>query len=416
MRQFIRYSVPLFVFCGLLVLSAAPAVAQGMGIGPGFPTTEGIRFGAFSIHPALYSAMRYEDNIYFVPDNYRPANSRSIPQGIESDFVLNTVPSILFSLDVPTFTMQAGYRYYNDMYLGFDDPDNRHDQLNGNNHTFTGLIDYKAPFGLMIGGSDLYMIMQTYENSTQYVDYLRGDQTHNEAQGWLGFRHGPEDNIFFLARYHNVTDEYIHFSQYDRMGHLVDGQLRMKFFPRTAVVAEGGYGLFGYAHLASFDSTGWWAKAGLQGQVTGVLFMMLKGGWAMSEYQNGFNLATWLADAELTFVFPTQTQFGFGYKHLARPAADTNYALVHEGYLSLSQLWWSRLTTSLYGNYLYSDFSQPLSRHEDLIQGTLDLNYQFVHWLYFGGGYRIERLLFDNNIDRNTTTRNIGLVHLQAQF
>ena len=410
MRYCVRYSVPLFVFCGLLVLSAAPAAAQGV-IGPGFPTTDGIRFGAFSIHPSLYEAMRYEDNIFFVPTNYKPPNNRSIPQSIESDFVVNTVPAIVFSLDWPTFTMQAGYRYYNDTYLRYDDPNNEHHLLNGSNHTITGLLDYRAPFGLLLGVADTYMLIQTFETSTEYVDYLRGDQTHNEAQGWIGFRSGPEDNFYLEARYHNALDQYRNYNVYDRMGHLFDGQLRMKFFPRTAVVAEGGYGLFGYARVNSFDSSGWWAKGGLQGQVTGVMYMLLKGGWQMSSYVNGFNLSTWLANAEFTFIFPSLTQLSFGYRHYGRPAADTNFAISHEGFLGLSHL-----ATTLTASYLNSEFSQPAARHEDLLQGNLDLNYQFVYWLWVGGGYRFEQLLFDNNVERNTTTRNTGIVHLQAQF
>jgi len=136
----------------------------------------------------------------------------------------------------------------------------------------------------------------------------------------------------------------------------------------------------------------------------------------MSDYVNGDDLSTWMADAELNFVFPSQTQLGFGYRHYARPAADTNYAISHEGFLGVTHLWWSRLATSLYGSYLYSDFSHPLTRHEDLLQANADLTYQFVHWLFLGGGYKLERLLFDNDIERNTTTRNIILVHLQAQF
>ncbi len=416
MKSFIRYSVSLFVLCGLLVLGATPVVAQGMGIGAGFPTTDGIRFGAFSMHPAIYSALRYEDNIFFVPDNYVPENDRSIPQGIEADFVINTVPSVTFNLDWPTFRMMAGYRYYNDTYLGYDDPNDQHDLLNGNNHTVTGLIDYKAPFGLMIGASDTYMIIQTFESSTQYVDYLRGDQDHNEAIGWLGYRHGPEDNIYFLARYHNVIDKYKNFEDYDRMGHLADGQLRMKFFPRTAVVAEGGYGAYGYTNLESYDSVGWWAKGGLQGQITSVMYLTLKGGWAQSDYANGNNLATWLADGEIAFMFPTQTQLSLAYSHFARPAADTNFAISHEGRLNLTQMFWSRLAARLSGAYVNSDFSDPFARQEDLFQGDLDLTYQFVHWLFVGGGYRYERLLFDDDSERNTTTRNIGIVHIQAQF
>ncbi|MCL4195745.1 MAG: hypothetical protein KJZ87_28675, partial [Thermoguttaceae bacterium] len=106
-----------------------------------FEETDGIRFGAFSLHPSAYTAIRYVDNIYFVPNDYEPLNEGSVPQGVESDFILNIQPGVLLRLRVPTFTAQAAYKFYNDNYLGADDPDNRHALLNASNHMVSGLLD-----------------------------------------------------------------------------------------------------------------------------------------------------------------------------------------------------------------------------------------------------------------------------------
>lgn len=408
MGQETKSSFVFWFACCLFLVAAGPVGAQGL--------TDGVRFGSFSIHPSMYTSLRYDDNVYFVPDNYRPENERSIPQQIESDLVFNVMPGIIFNLGVPTFTARAGYRFYNDTYLGTDDPDNRHDDLDAANHNFSGLLDYQAPFGLMIGASDSYAIMETYEETEQFIDYLRGDQIHNEARGWLGFRHGPYDNLFIRAMYRNVLDQYDNFDQYDKLGQFVEGELRLKFFPRTAVVAEGGYGMTEYDRAEEFNSTSWWAMGGLQGQITNHLMTVLKGGWAMADYDTYDDLGTWLANAELTVFFPLQTQLTGGYRRFFRDAADTNYYTSHEGYLHLNRLWWARLNAHVMTSYQYNIFSEPLERQEDFIQAGFDLNYRFVHWLFIGGGYKMEYRIYDDAEVRETTIRNVGTIHMQAQF
>lgn len=393
----------------LVVFKALPIHAQ-------VAETDGIRFGAFSIHPSLFTAMRYNDNVYFVPNNYRPENDRSIPQSIESDLVFNVVPAIHFDITVPTFKTRVGYRFYNDTYLGMDDPDNRHNDLNASNHYFNGLLDYNAPFGLMIGGQDEYAILQTYEETEQFLDYMRGDQTHNDARGWLGFKHGPYDNLYFKATYINLIDKYKTYPDYDKMGQYADGELRLKFFPLTAWILQGGYGLVDYERIQAFDSNTWYAMTGLQGQITTHLLVVAKGGWQMADYQENADFSGYLADAELTALFTPVTQWTVGYRRLFRDAADTNYYTTHEGFTRFSWLYGSRLNTTLYGSYQYNDFSTPLDRHEDFVQAEFDLTYRFVYWLYMGGGYRLEYRIFDDGEVHETTTRNIGTIHLQALF
>ncbi|MDP8222708.1 MAG: hypothetical protein P9L99_05055 [Candidatus Lernaella stagnicola] len=392
----------------VVLLLAGPAWAQ--------QETDGIRFGAFSIHPSLFSALRYNDNVYFVRNDYQPEDERSIPQSIEGDFVLNVAPSIYFDVTVPTFQTRVGYRFYNDNYLGYDDPDNRHDDLNASNHTFSGLIDYNAPFGLMIGAKDDYTIMETYEETEQFVDYLRGEQIHNDARGWLGFRYGMYDNIYFKSTYIHLLDEYNTYEEYNKTSQYVDGELRLKFFPRTAVVTQGGYGMVDYEQIQAFDSTAWYAMGGLQGQITSHLLMMAKGGWQTADYQENDDFTGWLAQGELTAIFLGNTQWTFGYRRFFRDAANTNYYTSHEGYTRFARLWGSRFNTDAYVSYQYNDFSAPNERHEDFIQGTLDLSYRLVYWLYVGGGYRLEHRVYDDDEVRETSTRNTLSVNLQAVF
>ncbi len=411
MRLALTRRTVAFALLVAVVLAAAPAFAQHTR-----QETDGIRFGAFSIHPSLLTAFRYNDNVYFVANDYRPEDERSIPQGIESDFVLNVVPAIFFDVSVPTFQFRTGYRFYNDNYMGYDDPDNRHDDLNASNHTFSGLLDYNAPFGLMIGASDNYTIMETYEETDQFVNYLKGNQIHNDARGWFGFRYGMYDNIYLKATYIHLLDQFETYEEFDKSSQYIDGELRLKFFPRTAVVAQGGYGIVDYDQIQAFDSTNWFAMGGLQGQITSHLLMTAKGGWQMADYQEGDDFAGWLAQGELTALFLGNTQWSFGYRRFFRDGANTNYYTSHEGYSRFSRLWGSRLNTDAYLSYQYNDFSAPNDRHEDFIQASLEISYRFVYWLYVGGGYRLGHRLYDDNEIEETATRNTISVNLQAVF
>jgi hypothetical protein len=410
-----RHGIAARVIVFLLVLAglggAAPALAQQA------TPTDGIRFGAFSIHPSLYTALRYSDNVYFVPTDYRPADERSIPQSIESDLIFNVVPAIFFNLAYPTVKASIGYRFYNDMYLGVDDPDNQHDKLNGSNHTAGALVDYKAPFGLLLGVSDNWTKMQAYEQTDEFVDYLRGDQIHNDGRAWLGWRTGAYESFYFKATYLNFIDQFDHFRDYNKMTQIADGEMRFKFFPLTAVVLNGGYGMVEHTGFQELDSTNWYAQAGVQGQITNALSLVLKGGWQMADYKEGEDFAGYLATGEMTAQFLGQTRLTFGYQHLYRDGTDTNYFTTHMGYLRFYRLWVSWLTTTLDGNYQYNDFSKPNNRHEDFIQGNFDITYRLVYWLYLGAGYQIEYLMRDNIAEPDTTTmRNTVLVHLEAKF
>jgi len=409
MRRGLHSRMTLFILTALLVGGlVAPSFAQ--------EDTGGIRFGAFSIRPSLYTALRYNDNIYFVPDDYRPETKRSIPQSIEGDMVLNVVPEVLFDVTVPSFRTYVGYRFYNDSYLGMDDPDNRHDDLNASNHTFRGLLDYDAPFGLMFGGSDDYSLMQTYEETDQFVDYLRGEQIHNDARGWLGYRFGTYDNIYFKATYINLIDEFERYAEYNKISHFGDGELRLKFFPRTALILQGGYGWIDYDQIQAFDSSNWYGLGGLQGQISSHLLLTLKGGWQQADYQENDDFEGYLAHGDITTLFASETRWSLGYRHYFRDAADTNFYSGHEGYTRFSRLWASRWLTTLFFSYQLNDFSQPNERQEDFIQGSVDLTYRFVYWMYIGAGYLYENRVYDNDLIKQTSSRNTGILHLKAIF
>ena len=381
-----------------------------------YDVTDGIRFGAFSIHPSILTAVRYVDNIYFLPNDYVPEDRYAVPQNLESDFVINVTPSILFDVTIPTLTVQAGYKFFNDNHLGYDDPGKNHHKLNASNHTFSGLIDYQAPFGLIVRVRDAYTNQEEFEESEDFVDFIQGEQMHNDARGTLGFVHGPENNLFISYTYVNIIDEYVTAKEFDKMNQMHQGEIRLKFFPRTAVVAKGGYGIVDYERIQAFDSTNYWGMGGLKGQITAHLLLTLLGGYSMYDYQEGDDGLGPLAEAELGLVFPSATKLALGYRRKLVDAVNTNFYTSDEGYLTFTRLWGNRLTTTVFGSYQYNEFSEPFDRHEDFIQAKLDITMRLIFWLYTGAGYQLEHKIFDDALDRDITTRNIVLFKLIAQF
>ncbi len=403
----------------LLVAAAALAVVVTTAMSAYAQDQEpvnGIRFGAFSIHPDLYTALRYNDNVWFEPNNYRPANPRSIPQSIESDFVFNVTPSINFNIDASTFHMSASYRFYNDTYLGFDDPNHQHHLLDGSNHTVGGVIDYTAPFGLMVGGSDTFEKFEMYEQTGQFIDYVRGEQSHNDGRGWLGFKTGPYESIYFNAMYTNLIDKYEFFPGYNKTTQYLDGEFRLKFFPLTAFVMQGGYNFVTHETFHAADSRAWYADAGIQGAITSMFLLTLKGGYTQADFVTPPGYKTYLATCELTFLFPGQAKLLLGYHHILLPGVDTNYVETQQGVLDFSKTWFSKLSTELVVTYNYNNYSDPVPRLENLILGTFDLTYRIVYWLYGGLGYELDYQILDRLGLKTTAVRNMPNIHLEAKF
>lgn len=381
-----------------------------------FEETDGIRFGAFSLHPSAYTAIRYVDNIYFVPSDYEPLNEGSVPQGIESDFILNIQPGVLLRLRVPTFTAQAAYKFYNDNYLGTDDPDNRHALLNASNHTASGLLDYQSPVGVFVTAQDTYTAQEAFEPSDVYVDYIVGDQDHNEALGRLGYKYGPETNLYISGEYKYATDRYELAEESDRDLWFGIGDLRLKFFPRTSLVFQGGHGEITYLNNEDSNSVVNFGLGGLVGQITPHIQAIAKGGYQTNEYQDGESGAGFIGNAEIGGVWEPNMRVAVGYKRSFIDAATTNFYTSDEGYLTFYRLWRERLATEAYLSYQSNEFSRPFDRHEDFVQARLELTLRMIFWLYTGAGYQYDNKAFDDGDIQNTTERNIVFVKLVAQF
>ncbi len=392
----------------------------GIGLFPGsigaFDNTDGIRFGAFSIHPAIFTSIRYVDNIYFLPNDYTPENEFSVPQNLETDFVANVQPSILFDLSVPTFTAQLGYKFYNDQYMGYDDPGNNHSNMSASNHTFSGLLDYQAPFGLLLKVQDSYTNQEVYEDNSDFANFVQGEQVHNDARGLVGFAYGPEDNLYLAYTYVNIIDQFDRYQDFDKMTHMHQGDIKFKFFPRTAFLSHGGYNIVDYTDLQGYDSVAYYGQAGLKGQITRHMILTMLAGYNYYDYRASADGQGPTGDAELAFVWQNSTKLAFGYKRRFKDAVNTNYYTSDEVYLTFNRLWVSRLNTSLFGSYQYNEFSEPISRHEDFIQGNLDVTLRLIFWLYTGVGYQIEHKLYNDDAVDEATTRNTVLLKVIAQF
>ncbi|MBZ0271415.1 outer membrane beta-barrel protein [bacterium] len=410
MRRLFARSIPCGVFC---VLFAATLVGDAHA----FEESEGMRFGAFSLHPSVYTSIRYVDNIYFVPTDYEPETEATVPQEIESDFVFNLQPALNLRLRIPRFTLEAGYRFYNDSYLGDDDPNNVHSRLDATNHTFTGLLDYQSPPGIFVKGDDTYVVQKAFEQNAQYVDLVQGDQEHNEAHGTLGYRYGEEENLYIAGTYTNIWDQYAEpFELLNRRGNFGDGDLRLKFFPKTALVLQGGAGEYVYPENPDGDATVYYGMGGVTGQLTRVLRIILKGGYHVSDYAENDDYQGPIGQAELSALWSEDARVALGVRRQILDSSTTNFYVSDEVYLLLYRVWGHRLATEGYGSYQSNEFSDPFDRHEDYIQLRAELTLRLIYWLYLGGGYQYDTLQFDDGDTETTTNRNIYFLKLLAKF
>ncbi len=391
-------------------------VLNAFSIAEAYEETEGIRFGSFSMHPSVYSALRFNDNIYFVEDDFTPTSLAEVPQQKESDLVFNLQPALTLRINTPRFKVEGGYRFYNDHYLGYDDPDDRHSKLDSSNHTFNGLMRYDAPVGLFMSASDTFVDQETFEDSEDYIDQIQGDQQHNEARGVMGLKRGPENNFYLAGSYTLVEDRYEKMDDYDRRAWSADGDLRLKFLPRTALLFLGGYGQVTYPNLEEYDSTTTYYLGGFGGQITNILHLKLLGGYQQNEYEtsDSFDGPIWLG--EISGIWGQETSVAVGVRRRILDASTTNYYISDEVYLKFYRLWLQRLTTEAFASYQSNEYSLPYEHHEDFVQFKFDAMLRMIFWMYVGGGFQYDGVDFNDDIDSTTTTRNVFLGQVLAKF
>jgi len=377
----------------------------------------GIRLGALTIHPSLTTAMRYEDNIYFVPDDYEPGPDSEIPRDKESDFILNIRPDLLLGVYLTNFKFNVGYNLYGDVYTGYDDPEEIHNELNAINHSFRGLVSYTAPVGFFINIRDGFVVQEALAESEEFVDYVRGEQKHNDGTATVGYRRLPNDSVYIGVSYRNITDLYDveKFDIYNRMAHLVMLDLRLKFFPKTAWVVEGSGGTIRNPNETDLNVLIYSAMTGLVGQVTRHIQITVKGGFGVWNYAVNDDYKNFLAKGEIALVWPSQTRISAGYDHRVTDATDTNFFVTDEFYLRFQRLFFQRLMVGVKGSYQDNEFSTPVDRKEKFLQVGADLNLRILYWLYAGTGYARDMKTVDTG-DESNISRNIAYIKLMAKF
>lgn len=400
------------VFGLLAVLMACPAFGEkqdGMG---------GIKLGALTIFPSLVTEARYNSNIYFVPEE-EVDRLRLGTNEMESDFIINVSPDILFDVSVTSFNFQFGYNFYGDIYTGFDDEESKHDELNASNHQFRTKLSYDSPVGFFIGLKDAFLVQEAFTESDEYVDYLMGDQLHNDGTVTIGYKRPPEENVYFGVSYRNIWDKYQEedFDIFDRMGHLGMVDLKLKFFPRTAIVVDLEGGTYRNPEEPDYNVLLYQGVAGLVGQITNHLQLTAKGGFGVWDYAINEDYRNFLASGEIAFVWPPDVKVAAGYDHRIVDATDTNFRVTDEFYLKYGHRFLNRFKLDLLGSYMLNSYSRPYEREETFLQGKLDFTTRILYWFYIGVGYNLERKVIDPGEQTESyIMRHIGLLKLIAGF
>ena len=181
-----------------------------------------------------------------------------------------------------------------------------------------------------------------------------GWATPGNVMGWkLGYRFGGQ--LFNDASFTDLSNIHNDVT--------LNGQ--WKFFPRTAMLYEGGFRVLDYTSTSStmVDSHPLWTTLALNGLLTNHFGVYLKGGWKSMFYQTGPTYSGPLIRAEFSWYPKPKTEVGaeernvglsaiaMGYERSAENSYIGNYYVSDRGYLNMSYFVGGVVLLNLNGGY-----------------------------------------------------------------
>ncbi len=128
----------------------------------------------------------------------------------------------------------------------------------------------------------------------------------------------------------------------DNMSHDFSIGSEWKFLPKTSFIVEAIYGMVIHSNisetnkalLGSYDSTPILGRVGLLGVITPKLAAKIYLGWAYSDYENGTDFNSFVANIEFTYGFTPKSRIVFGYEREFTDVVFSNYLEYHKPYLN----------------------------------------------------------------------------------
>jgi hypothetical protein len=381
-----NFRVTLLGACLGLFVSAIAARAQ-VPVLPFEPGTGNLRLGPVRVHPFLGVAELYDDNLFLQP------------RDTKDDFITVVSPGLTFHLPVGRHDFTVGYRADFLEFARFSHENTvRHDGK-------VGLLG-KYPGGLSWYAQD--EALRTNERPNTEQEPLI-ERTQNNAT--VGAEYAFADRWAAGVDYYNTIYDYgnqqplpdgtrrDYGTQLNRMEQLVTTDLYYLIQPKTALLAEYGYGKINFASdvtAADRDSTVYLGRAGVRGEITSKLTALAKLGYQQLDFDNHArkNFEGFVASVDLVYLPRERTKIDLLVDRSTPVASFVSqgdaFFVSNSVTLTIQQMLGDRMRGFVSGTFANNSYEQS-SRSDDYYAGAVGLNYQIREYLGVSAAYLYAR-------------------------
>jgi hypothetical protein len=198
---------------------------------------------------------------------------------------------------------------------------------------------------------------------------------------------------------------------------------RWKFLPKTAIVLESNFDSRSYAATGNTPSLLLRGMAGLQGLLTTKVAVVAKAGWGYDfapppASAMGSNANTFLAHAELAYLFNEATNIKVGYYRSLEPVPVYQTVRDDRIYGDGRMLLSGRLALHAYGALDFLGFAAGSNRLDTSVTVDPSIEYQILPWLYAAGGYTLSMRVagIPNASSSESYTRHEAYLRVSAAY
>lgn len=374
----------------------------------------GIRVGDFELHPGISGELGYDSNFFqsagevtpagsvvAIPETYRPMlpdGTRYGGTGVFNEPIVGTFRfRVTPSLSLETLgperraeddseaappkvnlkaTLSASYNELVALDSQYSDAVADRRYLSGDVAIALDILPQR-PWGVGLTGQ-YNRSVQPVNDPTVPPGFQRSTFRAGSALKWRPGGGMLEWSLGYDLTYVLFEDEA--FSNFSSVGHNVALRGRWLFFPRTALLYAGDYGVVDYPDGGTIKPRGapLSSKLGINGLITNHLGALVIGGWKSFFFAAREEFDSFIANVELTWyplarpdLAPEQAGVGLsavtlGYRRDARASYLGNYVQIDGGYLKGSYFFANALMFSLEG--AVDHLRRPPSYFSNLVQ------------------------------------------------
>lgn len=366
----------------------------------GFPSViyGSIRLGPVRITPYVNASGAYTDNVFLTPKNEKP------------DFFYSVLPGI--KVNVKPVGRHRFHLSYDADFSKFD----TFSEADYAVHTGNAALDLKLPrgFGVKLGdkivrGADL----PDFEGDRTKRYIANSAQFEASYPFWdrfgLGFRYGHE-----LKNYDRREDEIDNFNT-----NTVGGQFRFRVLARTSTFLEYVYSATDYTKERRRFTNSYANRinAGITWDITAKTRGIVRGGYIERNYYVIDREEDSLyASADISHEITSRTIFTlrgvrsiFDTSKIDRNLRFSTSYISNQVIASLGHTY-RKFTGSIAGDYIHDrylrdDLVAGRKRRDDIVRGSVGIDYQMQRWIKLGVKYRYTDL--DSNFDTEDYAENV---------